>query len=338
MIDPVIDTRRRARRSFAILCLWIPLSIFAAISLAQLALLPVLSSTVAIHWDAAGGPDGFAPAWVYPILSVGVGGGVTLPLACFALVEMKGPRKRTRYRFLGTVIGAETGLLATLMFGLVLVQVGLDDATEANGVGWVIGLGLVVAAVTGTTFFVLLEDPPPAEGDEREDPLPPADSLPAVWSRSVSISRGGAIALGALLGGTSLMVLILCFVALRETGGVPFGMWATLLLVVVVILLVVGTLRFGVRIDDSGIDVRALVGWPRVHIPSERITSARVVDVSPMAEFGGWGWRFGGNGTGIVLRAGEGIRIGREGKSDLTVTVDDAETAVALLRRTMRGA
>jgi hypothetical protein len=57
-----------------------------------------------------------------------------------------------------------------------------------------------------------------------------------------------------------------------------------------------------------------------------------------MAEFGGWGWRLGASGTGIVLRAGEGIRVGRQGKSDLTITVDDAETAVSLLRRTMERA
>ena len=47
---------------------------------------------------------------------------------------------------------------------------------------------------------------------------------------------------------------------------------------------------------------------------------------------GGWGWRTGVGGTiGIVMRKGEGIEVVHSGGKRLVVTVDDAETAAALL-------
>lgn len=334
MTDALLETRRRARRAFAIQCLWIPLAVFAVIAAVQLALMPLLPDVVATHWSFSGTADGFGSAWTYPLMTIGIGGGITALIAGIALAEMKSPAQRTQYRFLGTVIGAETGFLGSSMLGVVVVQIGIDDAADAPGTLGVLILSLVIGVVLGAIFLLAIEEPPAAEIAEQ-DPLPLTDLEQTVWIRSVRMSRAGAVTLGTLVGATTLGILALCFDALRRTGSIPFALWGTLALMLVVSVLSLSMLRFDVRIDDAGLTVRTPLGWPRTHIAAGSITAASVVEVSPMAEFGGWGWRFGANGQGFVLRAGEGIRIARNDGGDVTITVDDAATAVALLRRSM---
>lgn len=334
MTDALLETRKRARRAFAILCLWIPLAAFVGIAAVQLALMPLLPDVVATHWGLSGTADGFGPSWIYPLMTIGIGGGITALIAGIALAEVKSPAQRTQYRFLGVVIGAETGFLGSAMLGLVIVQVGVDDASDAPDSLGIMILSLIVGAVLGTIYLLMIEEPPAADAAEQ-DPLPLTGAQPGVWTRSVRMSRAGAVTLGALVGGTTLAVLALCFDAVRRTGSIPFALWGTLALMLVVSVLSLSMLRFDVRIDDAGLTVRAPLGCPRVRIAAGSITAVRIVEVSPMAEFGGWGWRFGANGQGFVLRAGEGIRVARVGGSDLTITVDDAATAVALLRRGM---
>lgn len=339
MNEQLLDVRKKARRSFAILCLWIPLAVFAVISIVQLALLPLLPETVATHWGSSGEADGFGPAWTYPVMTFGLGGFLTALIAGTALFEIKSATQRTQYRFLGAIIGAETGFLGTMMLGLVILQVGLEDPATAPNSYWILALGLAVAVVMGAVWFFLIEEPPAQDAAEAEvQPLDLTDTEQAVWVRTISMARVAGIVLGVVLGLTIVMMIAVCFAVLRDEGSLPIALWGSLVLVLLATLLVICCLNFTVTVDASGITVRSFLGWPKTHVPAAQITSAKVVEVSPMAEFGGWGWRIGANGTGIVLRAGEGVRVGREGKSDLTVTVDDAETAVALLRRTIHSA
>ena len=339
MTETLLDVRKKARRTFAVLCLWIPLAVFIAIAIVQLAVMPWLPDPVATHWGISGAADGFGAAWTYPAMAVGIGGGVTALIAGMALFEVKSNTQRTQYRFLGAVIGAELGFLGTMMLGLVLTQIGLDDATDAPNSLWVMGIGAALAAVLGVIYYLVLEEPP-AEEDARAEvkPLEMAATEHAVWTRAVSMSRVGAITLSVLLAATFVAVLAVSFAVMRDEGYLPVSLWLTLIVVVLMPLVILSSMRFTVTITDDGLLARSVIGWPKILVKTADMTSAKLVEVSPMAEFGGWGWRFGANGQGIVLRAGEGIRIGRAGKGDLTITVDDAETAVALLRRTMERA
>ena len=47
--------------------------------------------------------------------------------------------------------------------------------------------------------------------------------------------------------------------------------------------------------------------------------------------YGGWGYRVRPGVRAIVIRGGEGLRIGRTNKADLVVTVDDAATGAGLV-------
>ena len=80
---------------------------------------------------------------------------------------------------------------------------------------------------------------------------------------------------------------------------------------------------------------------PHKHIPLSDIRAVKVVDVHPTRDFGGWGWRWAGDGrSGIVLQVGPGIEVTQSSGRRFIVTVDDATTGAgvlaALIRRNAR--
>jgi hypothetical protein len=52
--------------------------------------------------------------------------------------------------------------------------------------------------------------------------------------------------------------------------------------------------------------------------------------------YGGWGYRIRPGVHAIVTRGGESLRLVREGKADLVLTVDDAQAGAGLIN-TMLG-
>ena len=76
------------------------------------------------------------------------------------------------------------------------------------------------------------------------------------------------------------------------------------------------TLSARVTVDTSGLRVSSAgLSWSRV--PLERVASAGTTTVSPLREFGGWGWRIGVDGRrGYVTRAGEALVVHRIGEPD----------------------
>jgi hypothetical protein len=81
-------------------------------------------------------------------------------------------------------------------------------------------------------------------------------------------------------------------------------------------------------------------GWPRRQIPFDEIARAEVLHVEPLS-YGGWGYRIVAsrvltNARAIVVRRGPGIRLVREDRPDLIVTVDDAERGAGLINELLR--
>ena len=325
--------RAHAIRRFRWIGLYLPLAAFGIVALVQVVALPLVPDPAATHWGLTGGPDGFAPAWTYPLMTLLIGAGASALIAGFTLAEISSPGKRTSYRFMAAVIWWEVGLVGISSLGTMLSQVGLDDARDAPSVTGILIAGLVVGIALGLTAWRLSIEPP-AEADESRVPAPVAlaPSERAVWLQTVTMARPGLIVLG------SAVVLLLVLAAatasldLAASGRLSGGTWVLVGSFALVAVLVLGCCVFRVRVDDSGLTVHAPIGWPRIHIPREEIRTADVVLVSPMGEYGGWGWRYAvGNGWGVVMRAGEGLRVTRTSGKVFTVTVDDAETAAALL-------
>jgi hypothetical protein len=109
--------------------------------------------------------------------------------------------------------------------------------------------------------------------------------------------------------------------------------WPLLLLPVLLFALCALGIAWRVRVDANGIVVRSLpLGRPRTRIPAREIASVKAVRVEPLAEFGGWGWRWSPvGGFGVIARGGDAIQVERRDGRRFTVTVDDAETGAALL-------
>jgi hypothetical protein len=113
--------------------------------------------------------------------------------------------------------------------------------------------------------------------------------------------------------------------------------WFALLAMVVPVVMFLQSV-VDVRIDGSGLTVRALLGRPRLHVPASDVLRAEVrAHVSPLADFGGHGWRTSpGGAQGIVVRAGEALVVDRRDESPVVVTVDDAAGAAEALTSAAR--
>jgi hypothetical protein len=262
-----------------------------------------------------------------------IGGGLSALIAGIVLAEIASPGRRAAYRFPAAVIWWELGFLGTTLTATCIVQVGLDDARDAPSTILILLGGLLLGFVLGFAAWRLAIEPPLEEEEGVvPEPVVLAAGERAVWMQTVTMARTGVVVLAASIALLVVMAGVSAVIDLRA-GGLGAGFWITVGALVLVTVLVLCALVFRVRVDERGLSVRAVVGWPHLRVPRSDIRSVEVVHVSPMAEYGGWGWRYGiGIGWGVVMRTGEAIRVTRRDGRMLTVTVDDAETAAALLR------
>src|SRR5690606_36580405 len=99
-------------------------------------------------------------------------------------------------------------------------------------------------------------------------------------------------------------------------------------------LIVLLALMPGWRVSagPTGLTVRGLLGIPVIRVPLADIAdTAAITLLQPLVDFGGWGYRWiigpgGKSRTGVVVRAGEALRVTRRDGRELIVTVDDAAT------------
>ncbi|MGB4779354.1 DUF1648 domain-containing protein [Microbacterium sp.] len=317
----------RAVSRFVLVALVLPCLVVLAGVVALLIAMPAFPDPVAIHWGAAGTPDGFGPPWLPAPLLAGVGLGIAALLTFTALPSLRRGVRSPSYRLLGALSLGEALFLTILVTALTLPQAGLADAADAPLVGLPMALaivGAVVGLVAGW-FLQPHQDAAPV-AVEHVDTLDLQPGERAAWLRTVTMARSGMIVLAV-----GILVLVGSIV-LTWTATDEFApRLITLIVTVGVAVAVVTNVAFRVRIDAAGLTATSVVGWPRLRVPLADVAEAAVVHVDPMGEFGGWGIRWAAGRTGVVLRAGEGILVRRRSRRDFVVTVDDAETGVALL-------
>lgn len=322
-----MTTDRRAVRRFVLVALILPAIIVATSVVIQLIVLPTLPDPVAIHWGLSGEPNGFGPVWLTPLLTVAVGLGFPVLMALSALTGLRRGDRGFAYRLLGAVALGVATLMGVIGAWTMVIQSGVKDAAEGPSI--LLPLLVAVGASLGAGAIGWALQPhapwrPAAVIPTEAMPLAPGER--AVWLQRVSIARSGAIVLVSAL----VLMIAISVVTVVVTAD-PLAMWIIIAATVVVGALVATTVAFHVRVDDEGLSINSVVGWPRVHVPLDDIASAAVVQVNPMGQFGGWGLRWGPAGFGVVLRTGEGIEVRRHSGKTLTVTVDDAATGAALL-------
>ncbi|MEV7329666.1 DUF1648 domain-containing protein [Micromonospora sp. NPDC093244] len=300
----------------ATVCGLVILAVAAAVALSWRGDLP---DPVATHWGTQGRPDGFmsldASLWAT------LGTGALLVLGFGAVTTLWGQAAASRR------IGAATAVWVALFLALVQLgalhgQLGLADAREAGGLGGALTLAIVGSLVPAVLVGVLLPGDPPQPADAPVAPEGPRVPL-APNERAVWIGQTGA-GPGLTMGAVSIVVLV--------TLAVISGVWALLIVAALLVAVFAAMFAFTVRVDETGLLIRSSAGWPRTRVPLDEVLRASVVQVHPLREFGGWGWRVGRGGrVGIVLRSGDGLLVERTGGRSVVVTVADAGTAAALL-------
>ncbi|MFD6225458.1 hypothetical protein ACFWFZ_01020 [Streptomyces sp. NPDC060232] len=107
------------------------------------------------------------------------------------------------------------------------------------------------------------------------------------------------------------------------------------------LLIVYGTVAFvhvSVTIDAESLLVRCgHVGFPRRRIELTDVASVDFLPRITPQHWGGWGYRWRPEkGTAVIVRRGEGFELTLDDGKLFTVTVDDAENAVRVIRAHLR--
>ncbi|WP_127819673.1 DUF1648 domain-containing protein [Microbacterium sp. CPCC 204701] len=325
----------RARRRFIQVGLLVPFVLTIVGVAIQLAVLASVPETVAIHWNGRGEPDGYGPAWTFPVLTFVLGVGISTLIGGLALggtrqapAQARGLPVRGRgvdLRFIGALLAASSAFMVALPTGLLLLQTEGTDAA-ASAALWIPAALLAAVAVGVLGWFAQPRTEPSEAGPSPAAPLPLRDGERAVWVRSVTMSRTPAVILVAV---SLLMVAAGVWILIARAG--PAG-WVLFGVGLVLTAIVVSCVSSQVFVDDTGLRVQAVTGVPRFRVPLHEVESAEAVVVNPMAEFGGWGWRWAPGRFGVVLRTGEGLEVRRTTGRSFVVTVDDAATGAALLQ------
>ncbi len=278
-----------------------------------------LPDPIASHWGVGGKPDGFSSVGGAIGLLLGLGGGLVL-LFGGATWGMGRTSVIRRIAAASTVWAAL--FMSLVILGTLYIQLDLPDARDAGGVNGVMLVALLGSLLPAIVVAAVLP------GDERLPTTAPVaadaprvklvDGERATWIGRVSSPVAFVIAVPVL-------ILSVVMVVIAQA-------WAMLAISVAVMVTVVTLSAFVVRVDRAGLTIRSALGWPRYRVPLDEVVRADVTQVSPVKDFGGWGWRVGKDGrVGVVLRKGDSLLVERTGGRSIVVTVDRADQAAGLL-------
>lgn len=302
-----------------------PVVLIAIVSLSSLmwysVIIPELPDPLATHFGINGVADGFTSVAFFGIGSFLLGLTAAALLIGFAASGMSsgwGARAMA-----GSAVGT-AGLMSAMLIVVAHPQRGLETANGFVLPGWHILTVLALALILGTIGALIsrplsVSEEASREGSSRELP----ETTRAVWFGRGVMSRWALF----ILVGFGAFLLGWGVIAATRSDAAGAIIFISIGLVVIVPGIAMSSIR--VRVDDSGITWSFVLGFPRSHIPYARIKKISATNISP-GEWGGWGYRLGPQGTAILLRKGEALRIERTIGADLFITVDDADRAAAL--------
>jgi Protein of unknown function (DUF1648) len=301
----------------------IPLVLTAIALIVSFSLAAAAPASIPVHWNVQGDVDRYGSPYTY---------GVIIAVVCLPFIAIFGGAVvlLTHRRAL-TVMGkllAVTDIWVVLLLGVALSG-GLVDAQSAT-LGtiflWLL-VGVVVATAASVGAWFLL--PPAARRTSGSAPavapIVLGEDERATWIRSTVAPAGVVWGLVAV----TVVVAVVCVFAIVVTKG---SIWPIAFIPVVVIALALSNLAWTVRIDGNGVRARSSLGIPTINVRLQNIVSADVLEVNAVTEYGGWGIRWGLNGRiGIIVRSGEALEVRRQKGLSLVITIDDADSAAALI-------
>ena len=287
--------------------------------------LPELPNPIAVHWSGAGA-DGFGPAIPFilaPFVIVVLFSAFAVTMAWKAL-PTGGPT--VSQKILLTTSLWLASLLSIGFAGSVEAQRGLLDAHDAPDIGWSLALGAGVGLALAVAGWFLL---PPRESNVdagvNARPIDVRGEERISWSQSARLSTTALLIVGSVIV-VGLVTVI--FAAYDSAEYQTLGLFV----VIFVVLTAMSNFWWHVSADQRGFIVKGLFSVPRKRIRLENIRSVKVIDVEPTRDFGGWGWRWTGDGrSGVILRPGPSIEVTQTNGKQFIVTVDDAATGAGVL-------
>ncbi|MFD5762844.1 hypothetical protein ACFWIZ_48900 [Streptomyces sp. NPDC127044] len=165
-------------------------------------------------------------------------------------------------------------------------------------------------------------------------------SQPYVWTGRATnrvqwlpaIGGAACIALGVELAVDSTWTSGVAALAMSVVGCIAAGL-----------LIMFGTLAFvhvAVKVDKDCLEVRCgHIGLPRRRIPLSSVVGADFAPRVTPRQWGGWGYRWRPDkGTAVIVRRGEGVVLRLGDGHTFTITVDNAEAMVRIIRDRLRPA
>jgi hypothetical protein len=165
-------------------------------------------------------------------------------------------------------------------------------------------------------------------------------SHPDVWTGRATnrvqwlpaIGGAACIALGVELAVDSTWTSGVAALAMSVVGCIAAGL-----------LIMFGTLavvHVAVKVDKDCLEVRCgHVGLPRRRIPLSSVVGADFAPRVTPRQWGGWGYRWRPDkGTAVIVRRGEGVVLRLGDGHTFTITVDNAEAMVRIIRDRLRPA
>ncbi|OLZ73364.1 hypothetical protein AV521_04545 [Streptomyces sp. IMTB 2501] len=145
----------------------------------------------------------------------------------------------------------------------------------------------------------------------------------------------------ALVGAACMALGIELAVDSAWTSGIAALVMSVVGCIAAGLLVLFGTLAFvhvDLKLDKESLEVRCgHMGLPRRRIPLSHVAGADFTALVTPRHWGGWGYRWRPEkGTAVVVRRGEGIVLRLWDGHTFTITVDNAESAVRVIRDRLR--
>ena len=315
------------------------LAVAVGLVVAVVAVLPYLlwwhrlPSPMAVHWNAAGTPDGSLPkgaAAAVSIIPAALCGLLAAALCLPVAAGHRAPASLGAAKVASIMAGIGT-LLAITSWGSAAANAGAASWHAASrigppliAVGVVMGI-LVLLGMAGLTQV------------RRRTAAGGARPAPALRPEPGGLLGPGQR--GAWTGRARLTwwVPVVLIVAAAVNIVLDLVLGAALVMLIPLAILLLAYLALGwirVTVDWRGLRIRyGALPWPVTTVPLPRITAAERIDLRPM-QWGGWGYRGSRTAFGraaVVLRGGDAIRLRLTDGSEFAVTVDGAAAGAALL-------
>ncbi|MGG7100650.1 DUF1648 domain-containing protein [Rhodococcus sp. 24CO] len=276
---------------------------------------PRLPEKIATHWSMTSA-DGFAApitsAWTFALLTILFGGGLS---AIAALA----PAMLMMRRFMIVVGLIVVGLITGGQFASLHAQLDVADPSSVPAPIGALAAGALGGCVVGLLGASLLRDyrPRTAATEAPNRALPRSDaSLPI--TDDVGFSTQGSVIFGLIMATPGIIL------------GLISSTWFLALFLVLAVFCVT-LVRFRVVVDATEIKVFNM-GMPAMTYGVDEVVGAKVAEIKPFADFGGWGLKSKGRRNyGIVTRTGPAVVITFAGGDKLTITTPKADDIAGAL-------